>query len=429
MPDPASPSPPAAAPPAARRSELPLPGQVLLLVTLALTAFGQVMVYSASSAYAMTHAAYRHDSAYFLKNGILFTVVGVLAMLVVMRIPPRWLKAAGPGILAGSLVLLVVVLVPGIGEEINGARRWLPLGPISIQPSELAKLGLLATVAALLAARRQPPAGVRAALLPIGALTALVCVLVLVEPDLGSALSIALMAAAMLLVAGTPVGVMVRLAAAGVALVGLAIYVEPYRRERFLAFLDPWAESSDGSYQVVQSIIAIGSGGVWGTGLGESVQKVNYLPEAHTDMIFAVIGEELGLVGTLLVVGAFGLFAWAGFSIALAAADRFGKLVAAGATALIVGQAGINLGAVMGILPLTGIPLPLISFGSSSRVVTLLTVGVLLSVCREGAVVRRRRPALVPATGAATGRPAAVTASRPRTTRPGASRPRRTAGV
>jgi cell division protein FtsW len=380
---------------------MPLEGRVLLLVTLALTAFGQVMVYSSSSAYALTHPEFGHDALYFVKRGLVWTLLGVVVMLVVTRMPIRWLRVVGPTLLMVSLVLLVAVLVPGVSEEIKGARRWIAVGPITVQPSELAKLGLLGTLAALLGARRRAPGSLREVLLPHGLVTALVCLLVLAEPDLGSALALALMVACVLVVAGTPAGLLLRLLVVGVGLVGVAIAATPYRRDRFLSFLDPWdaGQSSDGAYQVVQSMMAIGSGGLWGQGLGESVQKVNYIPEAHTDMIFAVIGEELGLVGSVLVIGAFAAFAWAGFTIALASRDRFAKLVAAGATGLIVGQAAINLGAVMGILPLTGIPLPLVSFGSSSRLVTLLMVGLLLSACRQTAAARapvRSRPVAVP---------------------------------
>ena len=384
------------------RRDLPFEGQVLLVVTLALTAFGQVMVYSASSATALTHRAYGNDPLYFLKNGILFTVVGVLAMLVAMRAPVGWLRATGPAILVVSIVLLLLVLTPA-APVINGARRWLVLGPLTVQPSELAKLGLLATLSALLAARRRPPTTMRDALLPYGAVTALVAGLVVLEPDLGSTLAIGLMVAALLTIAGTPVRVMAGVVGGAALLAALSIARTPYQRDRFLAFLDPWhaagGAAADG-YQVMQSMIAIGSGGFWGRGLGESVQKVNYLPEAHTDMIFAVIGEELGLLGTVLLVTGFGLFAWAGFSIALHARDRFSQLLAGGATALVVGQAGVNLGAVMGILPLTGIPLPLISYGSSSKVVTLVIVGVVLSVCREGRATVAVRPRSVPAPAA-----------------------------
>ncbi len=367
---------------ASRRRDLPLEGQILLLVTLVLVAFGQVMVYSASSAYALTHEEFGHDPLHFVKAGAIYTVIGVLALLVVMRARPSWLRVAGPLILVVSLCLLVAVLVPGVGVEVNGARRWLAFGPITFQPSELAKIGLLGTCAALLAARRHAPERI-ADLVPIGAVAAFACGLVLIEPDLGTAISMALMIGGMLVVAGIRTGLMLRVALVVVTVGTLAVFAEPYRRDRLLAFMDPWSQSGDGAYQVVQSMIAIGSGGVTGVGLGGSVQKVNYLPEAHTDMIFAVIGEELGLVGALFVIVLFAAFAWAGFTIALRARDRFSQLVAAGATSLVAGQAVVNLCAVMGIMPLTGIPLPLISHGSSSRVATLFLVGVLLAISRE----------------------------------------------
>jgi cell division protein FtsW len=381
--------------PVRRRRDLPVEGQVLLLVTLGLTAFGQVMVYSASSPTGLTNAQYGHDSLYFVKHGVVFTVLGVLAMLAAMRVPPRWLRSGGPLFLAASLLLLTAVLVPGVGQRLNGAQRWIAVGPLTLQPSELAKLALLGTVAALLAGRRRPPQRLAEVARPIGLLTIVVCGLVLAEPDLGSALAIGLMVLAMLVVTGVPGGLLLRLGLLSAGAVGLAVASAPYRRARFLAFLHPWdhAHAADASFQVVQAMIGLGSGGVAGVGLGESVQKWSYLPEAHTDMIFAVIGEELGLVGTAIVVGGFAAFAWAGFTIALRARDPFGKLVAAGATALVAGQAAINLGAVTSILPLTGVPLPLISFGSSSKVVTLVMVGVVLAICRDAGVpVARAKP-------------------------------------
>ena len=253
-----------------------------------------------------------------------------------------------------------------------------------MQPSELAKLALLGTVAALLAAKKTAPQTFGELMKPIGLLTGVVCALVLAEPDLGSALAIALMVGAMLIVAGVPGRLFGGIIGIALALGGIAIWLEPYRRDRLFAFLHPEAHASGGAYQVLQGIIGFASGGAGGVGLGESIQKVYYVPEAHTDMIFAIIGEELGLAGALVILAGFAAFAWAGFTIALRARDRFSQLVAVGTTALIAGQAAINVGAVTGILPLTGIPLPLVSYGSSSKVSTLLMVGVVLAVCREG---------------------------------------------
>ncbi len=353
-------------------------------MTLGLTAFGQVMVYSASSPLALSYQIYNNDPLYFVKHGLPFTVLGVLLMLLVMRAKPSWLRVGGPAALLASYALMAAVLVPGVGATVNGARRWIVVGPITVQPSELAKLALLGTVAALLTARKQPPQTLGQLIKPIGVLTALACALILAEPDLGSAIATAMMVFAMLWVAGVPSRLLALVMGAGLAVSSVAIWFEPYRRDRLLAFLHPQAHAADGSYQVLQGMIAAASGGVSGGGLGASQQKNLFLPEAHTDMIFAIIGEELGLIGTVMVVAGFAAFAWAGFTIALRARDRYSQLVAAGATALVAGQACVNVGAVMGILPLTGIPLPLISYGSSSKVVTLVVVGVLLAICREG---------------------------------------------
>jgi cell division protein FtsW len=393
------------------RRDLPVEGQVILLVTLALTAIGQVMVYSASSPVAMMNEQYGNDPLYFVKNGVAFTLAGVVLMLLVMRLPAATFKALAPIALVVSLVLLVAVLVPGVGAEVNGARRWLALGPITVQPSELAKLALLGTVAALLAARRSAPATVGELLKPVGLLTMVVAALVLVEPDLGTAIAILVMIAAMLLVAGVRVGLLGRVVAIGLAAAGAAIWFEPYRRERFLAYLNPEAHAQDGAYQVLQGIIGFASGGASGVGLGESIQKVYYVPEAHTDMIFAIIGEELGLVGALVIIAGFAAFAWAGFTVAIRARDRFSQLVAVGATALIAGQAAINLGAVTGILPLTGIPLPLVSHGSSSKLATLVIIGVLLAVCREGRTAPEMAAEQVPRRTARSDRRAAAVVS------------------
>ena len=383
--------------PRARQRELPLEAQVLLIATVCLVVFGQLMVYSASSAYAMTHAEYGFDSLYFIKSGIAYTVAGLGLMGAMILVPARWLRRAAPFAFGFALLGLVAVHVPGVGIAANGAARWIAIGSFSLQPSEFAKLGTLLLVCALLAKRRQPPATF-GELVPVGVAVGVVCALIMLQPDLGTTLAVVIMVAAVLIVAGVRRGLLAQLLGAGLAAGAVLIYMAPYRRDRIFAFLDPWGQSADGAYQVVQSMIAIGSGGILGVGLGGSVQKVNFLPEAHTDMIFAVIGEELGLVGTVLVVGLFGAIAWCGYGIAMRTRDPFQRLLAAGATALIVGQAIVNLGAVLGILPLTGIPLPLISYGSSSRLVVLALVGIIVAISREPQLAppRRRRDDDVP---------------------------------
>jgi cell division protein FtsW len=375
-----------------RRAGTHLEYHLLVLVTLALVAFGLVMVYSASSARALLGS---DDPAYYLKRQALYAVAGLVALVLLSRTDYRRLRhAAGPVLLA-SFVLLVAVLA--IGTAVNGARRWIPLGTLTFQPSELAKLALALWIAGLLA-RRPAPQTLGDLVRPIGLVVGAACALILVEPDLGSALAIAIMVAAILLVAGTPV----RTLAAGSGIAGMlvlaAIWFEPYRRARIFSFIDPWHDPQGAGFQSVQAMIALGSGGIFGVGLGESVQKIYYLPEASTDMIFAIVGEELGLVGVLAVIGAFALFAYAGLNIALRCQDPFGKRLAAGLTALVCGQAAVNVSAVMGLAPLTGVPLPFVSYGGSSLVVGLASVGILLNIAVNHGVTavsevpdRRRR--------------------------------------
>ena len=347
---------------------------LLVVVTLGLVAFGLVMVYSASSARATLAA---DDPAYYLKRQGAYALLGVVALVVLSRTDFRRLRYLVPPLLLASFALLVAVLV--LGTPVNGARRWLTLGPATLQPSELAKLALALWVAAYLS-RSPAPQSLRELLRPIGVVFGVALALILVEPDLGTAIAIVVMLAAVLVVAGTRFSTLAGAGAIGVSLIAAAIWLEPYRRERILSFLDPWQDPQGAGFQSVQAMLALGSGGFFGVGLGESVQKVYYLPEASTDMIFAIIGEELGLFGAFAVLAAFVVFGYAGFNIALACRDRFGKLLAAGLTALICGQAAVNVSAVMGLAPLTGIPLPFVSYGGSSLVVMLASVGILLNI-------------------------------------------------
>ncbi len=354
-----------------------LESRLLILVTLGLVAFGLVMVYSATSASA---ALANGDPSYFLKRQAIYAVLGLVLMVLVSRLDFRVMRRLAPLLLVGSLALLLAVLA--IGQSVNGARRWISFGPAVFQPSELAKLALAVWAASYLT-RRRPPQRLAELWRPLGLLAAVFCALLLAEPDLGTAIAILLMLAAMLLVAGTPV----RTLAAGVSIASavglLAIWFEPYRRARLFSFLNPWHDAQGAGFQTVQAMIGLGSGGIFGVGLGESVQKANYLPEAHTDMIYAIIGEELGLVGAAAVIAAYCAFAYAGLRIALACKDPFGKRLAVGLTVLVCGQAAINLAAVMGLAPLTGIPLPLVSYGGSSLVVALTSVGILLNIAED----------------------------------------------
>jgi len=361
--------------------------KLLVLVTLGLVAFGLVMVYSATSASA---ALGDGDPMSYLKRQSVYALLGIAVMVIASRFDYHRLRYLAPIFLLVALGLCVAVLV--VAPEINGAKRWFIVGPASFQPSELAKLALCLFAAVYLARRRRPPQTLGELAKPIGLLTAVFCGLILLEPDLGTTITLCGTMFAIFLVAGVPFRPLLAGAVIAVGVGMIAIWAEPYRRARVFSFLDPWSDAEGSGFQIVQALIGFGSGRVTGEGLGESVAKVNYLPEAHTDMIFAVVGEELGLVGSILVIGAFAAFAFAGFRIALGCKDPFGKILATGLTALVCGQASVNLAAVLGIAPLTGIPLPFVSYGGSSLVVLLAGVGILLNIAVNGEVVRARVP-------------------------------------
>ena len=374
---------------------------LLVLVTLGLVAFGLVMVYSATSAPAAIGGT---NPMHYLIRQSAYALLGLVLLLVLSRTSYRTLKRLAPTLVVSSLVLLAAVLV--VGTRINGARRWIAVGPIVFQPSELAKLGLCVWVAAYLG-RRRTPRTLRELWKPLGLLTGLMCVLILAEPDLGTAIAIALMVGGILLVSGAPLGLLARAGTIALALGVLAIWFEPYRRARLFGFLHPWRDAQGAGYQAAQALISIGSGGFFGKGLGggQAAGPIFYLPEAHTDMIFATIGEELGLLGTAALIAAYAVFAYAGLRIALACADPFGKRLAAGLTVLISGQAALNIAAVVGIAPLTGITLPFVSYGGSSLVVGLASVGILLNI---GSSDVRRARASVPDRSRGDGRPRAA---------------------
>jgi cell division protein FtsW len=360
-----------------------LESHVLVLVTLGLVAFGLVMVYSATSAPA---ALARTDPMSYLKKQGIYALIGVALMMTASRFDYRRLRLLAPGLVLVALGGCLAVLV--IGTRINGARRWIEFGPATFQPSELAKLALAIWAAAYLC-KRPAPRTLKELWRPTGLLFGLFCLLILVEPDLGTAISVVVVLLSVLLISGTPMPTLA--AGTGVAvIVGLlAIWFEPYRRARIFSFLDPWKDPHGAGFQTVQALIGLGSGGLLGAGLGHGVQKINYLPEAHTDMIMAVIGEELGLLGVTAVLAAYAAFAYTGLRIALTCTDPFGKRLAAGLVGLVCGQAVINLAAVLGLAPLTGIPLPFISYGGSSLIIALLGVGILLNIAgRHGAQAR-----------------------------------------
>lgn len=361
-----------------------------------LVCIGVVMVYSASSASALLSD--QNPSGMLIRQGA-FALVALIAFLVFARVNPNLLfRFAKPALLV-AFGLLVVVLMPGVGIQANGARSWIGLGPVQMQPSELAKLALVVWLAAYLtrnAGRLDRWESMKQPLIVLVALA----VLLIAEPDLGTTLVTLGVAFVMLALAGTAGRILATLAIAAAALTAAAVVVAPYRMARVTSFLDPWSDPEGKGFQVTQAQLALGSGGLGGVGLGNGRQKVNYLPEAHTDMIVATIGEELGLLGVLGVIALVGVVIWSGYRIALAAPDLRLRLLAGGLVSLISIQAIVNLGAVLGVLPITGVPLPFVSYGGSSLVVLTAASGILVGISRRS---RTKAPSL----SVVPGRPAA----------------------
>jgi cell division protein FtsW len=384
----------------------PLEHSLLLTATLCLLAFGVVMVYSSSSASTLLQG-HGSGTGYLVK----FVVYGALG-LVVMRVLARDGIARVRGLvaplLAVSFVLVLAVHIPHVGVTLNGARRWLGSGSFQFQPSELLKLALVLYGATLLARRPALVHDLRELAKPLLAVVGAACLLVATQPDLGTAMVIAFTMGALLVAAGIPLRNLAIIGGLALAVIALYAIARPYARARLTSFLDPWAHASSSGFQAVQGQIAIGSGGLFGVGPGESVQKIFYLPEAHTDFILAVIGEELGVIGVFALLFLYGLIAYAGLRVAKAARSLHSALIAVGTTSLIVSQALLNVFAVLGLAPLTGVPLPLVSYGSSSLIVTLAAMGLLLNVASGGtAHVRALAPAQRRRARATTARPPA----------------------
>jgi cell division protein FtsW len=356
------------------------PDYWLFLVALGLLGLGVVMVYSASAIVATDRFG---DPHFFLKKQFFWAALGLAVMWGAMAVDyRRWRPLVGP-LLALAFVLLVMVLVPPFGQSINGTRRWLRWGPVSVQPTELAKLALVLYLADFLARRQGAITSFWRGVLPPLLMTGAVAGLVLLQPDLGSALALVAVVLCMIFVAGARLAHLALIGAAAVPVVAVAVLTASYRLRRVLTFLDPWADPRGAGFQIIQSYLALGGGGLLGRGLGESKQKLFYLPESHTDFIFAIIGEELGFVGAVATVVLFALLLWRGMRVALRVSDPFGALVAVGVTALLATQAAVNLGVVVGLFPTKGLPLPFVSSGGSSLLVAMTGVGLLLNVSQR----------------------------------------------
>jgi cell division protein FtsW len=349
-------------------------------VAIVLLSVGVVMVYSAS---AIVAADRFHDPYFFLKKQVFWALLGAACLWLAIKVDYRRLEGFVLPLLIFTGILLVLVLVSPLGQAINGTRRWIRLGPVSFQPAELAKLALVLYLAAFLAKKREVIEDLRRGILPPLAVAGLLAALVLAQPDLGNCLTLITLTFTLLFLAGGRARHLGLILAAALPPLVVAIWAAPYRLRRIVAFLDPWSDPRGSGFQIIQSWLALGNGGIFGQGIGASRQKLFYLPESHTDFIFAIIGEELGFVGAAAVVALFVVLVWRGLRIGLRAPDPFGGYLALGITVLIATQTLVNLGVVTGLLPTKGLPLPYLSFGGSALLVTMLSTGVLLNISQQ----------------------------------------------
>jgi cell division protein FtsW len=383
----AAPAPRASAPRPRRRAvEKPIEHRVLLTATLCLLAFGAVMVYSASSARNLLQG--QGDGTQYFIRYLMAAAIGLAGMMVVQRLSLDTVRRLTPLLLAAGFFFLIAVL--GVGVQVNGAKRWIGASSLQFQPSEIVKLALVLYTAGFVAAHPRRLRTFKGVLSPVLVVTGAAAFLIAIEPDLGTALVIGFTVFALLLAAGVPVRYLGYVLAIAFGLVVLSALFQAHQRARLTSFLHPWSQAGTSGFQAVQGQIALGSGGLWGVGLGQSVQKIFYLPEAHTDFILAVIGEELGALGILGVLSLYGMIAWAGLRTARTAATPYAKLLAAGLTSLILCQATLNIFVVLGLAPLTGVPLPFISYGPSNLVILLCGIGLLLNIAADGGA--RLRP-------------------------------------
>lgn len=360
--------------------------RTVLVVTYALILMGVIMVFSASGV--MAEKRYG-DSMFFLKRQLLWLTLGIMVLHGVARREYDVWKTLTPYVLGLTVVLLIVVLIPVLGTQVNGARRWLRLAGFSVQPGELAKLSVVLYLASFLVRKEQDVTslsrGVVAPLLVVGGVAGLV----MLEPDMGTATVLTIIALGLLFLGGARIAHLLCLGLSLLPVTYLLIMQSDYRRRRFLNFLDPWQDPTNAGFQLTQSFVALGNGGMFGVGLGEGRQKLFFLPEVHSDFVLALVGEELGFLGTGVLLGLFAVLIVRGFHIAGRAPDAFGRHLASGVTLLLGVQVVINMGVVSGLLPTKGLTLPFVSYGGSSLIVSLGAIGMLLSVSRAAPVYHR----------------------------------------
>ncbi|MFA6383434.1 MAG: putative lipid II flippase FtsW [Parcubacteria group bacterium] len=354
--------------------------RVLLYTTFALLIFGLIMISSAGIAYSRSHFG---DSYFFFKRQLAGVLIGLVALYFSQRIGYNYWKKISLPFFVLSIIFLILVFVPGVGTKIYGANRWLAIGPLSFQPSEMLKLSLIIYMAAWLESRGGRVKDFFEGFLPFITIVAIISFLLMKQPDMGTLGVIILTAISMFFLSGSKISHMLLMGSAGFLALAVLIKVEAYRMNRLLVFLHPELDPRGIGYQINQALLAIGSGGILGVGLGHSMQKFNYLPEPVGDSIFAIIGEELGLVGCVVLIALFALLAMRGLRIAKNAPDAFSRLVAAGIVSWIFFQAFINMAAISGLIPLTGIPLPFISYGGTSIVFLMVAIGILLNISKQ----------------------------------------------
>lgn len=351
----------------------------LAFIVIILLCIGVVMIFSSSGIYALQEMG---DTCYFLNRHLMFLFLGFMAGMTVMSFDYRLLRKWAKPLLIISFFLLVLVLIPGIGKSSYGARRWFRIGPINFQPSELAKLAVMIYAADFLARKKSKVADFWNGFIPLMMVLGVFALLIVKQPDLGNTVLMASIVLIMMFVAGADlkqIGILGLLAA---PVLYFLVAKVPYRLARIMAFLDPWQDSQGAGFQLTQSQIALGSGGLFGVGLGHSMQKLFYLPAAHTDFILSIIGEELGLVGTLCVIGLFAAFIWQGVRIVKRTTDPFGYFLGVGIMSMMSLQAVVNIGVSIGAFPTKGLPLPFISYGGSALIFHLIAVGILLNISR-----------------------------------------------
>lgn len=356
------------------------PDYTYMTLIAILVLFGLVMI--ASSSVVISTEIYNQNYGFVTKQAVAL-VVGVIGAIILSRIDYHLWRKYATYLLVGSFILLLVVFIPGLGKSANGASRWIDLGFFQLQPSELVKISYIMYLAAWFERRGDRIKYISEGLLPFILLLIPVVLILMGQRDLGTLLVVLITAGAMFFASGAPYSQLGIGAAIGVSLIGVLILIAPYRLERLTTFLNPAADKLGSGYHINQALLAVGSGGAWGKGFGGSIQKYLYLPEPHTDSIFAIVSEELGFFRSLLVLAVISLVAYRGYQIAMRAADDFGRMVAFGITSWFLFQALINLGAILGLLPLTGVPLPFVSYGGTALIVSLDAVGILLNISRS----------------------------------------------